>query len=179
MKLRRPFRSGFSLIEVTIALGIATFCLVALFALLPMGLNQNRDTIEQTVATSIAANIAADIRASLQAQLEYKKNPTGVTNPNGKSVNYQIPLPIDATGKPITSAQDPAWDKTKGDQTYFTEGQELTAQLSDARYNASVSYFPDGTNLQSVSARIVVGWPAAVDLTKANKVDVVTAFVAP
>lgn len=180
MKLRRPSPSGFSLIEVTIALGIATFCLVALFALLPIGLNTNRDTIEQTVATSIAANIASDIRASLQAQAEAKKNPS-VTAPNGdQSVNYKVKLPFNANGTQNVSAGD-KWEAG------FDEGLQYITSPADinARYRAIVQYYPDTTNGQkSVSARILVSWPASVDPLQAGKtpsgsVDTVTAFVAP
>lgn len=179
MKLRHSSTSGFSLIEVTIALGIATFCLVALFALLPIGLNTNRDTIEQTVATSIAANIASDIRASLQAQVEAKRNPS-VTAPNGnQSVNYKVKLPFDANGGQNVTAGD-KWEGA------FDEGQQYIVSPTDikARYRAIVQYYPDTTNNQSVSARILVSWPASVDPLVANKnpsgsVDTVTAFVAP
>jgi uncharacterized protein (TIGR02598 family) len=173
MKLPRSFRSGFSLIEVTIALGIATFCLVALFALLPMGLNQNRDTIEQTVATSIAANIASDIRASLQAQ-------RSSTPPNGdESVNYKIKLPFKAADATLNVGNGDKWEGG------FDEGQQYLASPEDrqARYRAVVEYYPDTTNNQSVSARIVVSWPAAIDWTAgknpSGSVDTVTAFVAP
>jgi uncharacterized protein (TIGR02598 family) len=175
MKLPRSFRSGFSLIEVTIALGIATFCLVALFALLPMGLNQNRDTIEQTIATSIAANIASDIRASLQAQVEAKK--TGGTPPT-QSLNYKIDLPFDGNGA-VSVTDGQKWEGG------FDEGQQYLTSPEDrqARYRAVVEYHPDTTNNQSISARIVVSWPAAVDWTSgknpSGSVDTVTAFVAP
>jgi type II secretory pathway pseudopilin PulG len=185
MKLRRPSPSGFSLIEVTIALGIATFCLVALFALLPIGLNTNRDTVEQTIATSIAANIAADIRASLQAQIEAKKN-TAVTPPNSDtSVNYKIKLPF--------KAADGSLNVNAGENGFgngavgFDEGLQYLTSPDDtkARYRAVVQYYPDTTNgNKSVSARIVVSWPASVDWTQTGKnpsgsVDTVTAFVAP
>jgi len=184
MKLRRPFRSGFSLIEVTIALGIATFCLVALFALLPMGLNQNRDTIEQTVATSIAANIAADIRASLQAQLDDKKNNR---TPRTQSESFKIDLPFDGNGA-ISVANNARWQGgfDEAQSHYDTGGGAISPDdTTKARYRAVVEYHPDTTNNKSVSARIVVSWPARVDWTTgtgqkpSGSVDTVTAFVAP
>lgn len=179
MKLRRPSPSGFSLIEVTIALGIATFCLVALFALLPIGLNTNRDTIEQTVATGIAASIAADIRASLEAQVQARKNPDIQPPPGDLSINYKVKLPFKADGTQNAAAGD----KWEGG---FDEGQQYITSPSDtkSRYRAIVQYYPDTTNNQSVSARILVSWPAAVDPLTTGKnpsgsVDTVTAFVAP
>ena len=183
MKLRHPSTRGFSLIEVTIALGIATFCLVALFALLPIGLNTNRDTIEQTVATSIAANIASDIRASLQAQAEAKRNPLVMAPDGNQSVNYKVKLPFDANGALNVGAGENGFGNGA---IGFTEGQQ-SISISDtaSRYRAVVQYYPDTTNGQkSVSARIVVSWPATIDWTQTGKnpsgsVDTVTAFVAP
>lgn len=180
MKLRRPSPSGFSLIEVTIALGIATFCLVALFALLPIGLNTNRDTIEQTIATSIAANIASDIRASLQAQVEAKK--TGATAPTKSSL--QIDLPFDVNGNVIATNGQTWMGGFNEGQSHFKGGSPISPDdAKEARYRAVVRYYPDTTNNKSVSARIVVSWPAAIDWTAgknpSGSVDTVTAFVAP
>ena len=59
------FRSrGFSLVEVTLAIGVAAFCLIVMLGLLPAGLNANRDGAEQTVATGLVAAVAADLRSS-------------------------------------------------------------------------------------------------------------------
>ena len=64
MKTPAWFRGAFSLVEVTIALGIAAFCLVVMLGLLPAGLNANRSGLEQTAATGLAAAVAADLRTS-------------------------------------------------------------------------------------------------------------------
>ena len=59
-----PSRLGFSLVEVTLALGIAAFCLIALFGLIPVGVQTNRNATSQTAATNIAAAVVADLRAT-------------------------------------------------------------------------------------------------------------------
>jgi uncharacterized protein (TIGR02598 family) len=56
--------AAFSLVEVTLALGIAAFCLVALFGLMPVGVQTNRNATSQTAATNIIAAVAADLRAT-------------------------------------------------------------------------------------------------------------------
>ncbi len=56
--------SGFSLVEVTLAFGIAAFCLIALFGLLPVGVQTNRNATSQTAATNIMASVVADLRAT-------------------------------------------------------------------------------------------------------------------
>ena len=57
-------KSGFSLAEVTLALGIAGFCLVAVFGLIPVGVQTNRNATSQTAATNILAAVVADLRAT-------------------------------------------------------------------------------------------------------------------
>jgi type II secretory pathway pseudopilin PulG len=55
-------RRAFSLVEVTLALGLLVFALVALLALLPNGLTSNRDASRQMAAASVASQVLADLR---------------------------------------------------------------------------------------------------------------------
>lgn len=55
-------RHGFSLVEVTLAIGIMAFAFVALFGLLPTGLG----TFRQAMDTSVGAHIAQRIAGELQ-----------------------------------------------------------------------------------------------------------------
>jgi uncharacterized protein (TIGR02598 family) len=55
---------GFSLVEVTLALGIAAFCLIAVFGLMPVGVQTNRNATSQTTATNIMAAVVSDLRAT-------------------------------------------------------------------------------------------------------------------
>jgi uncharacterized protein (TIGR02598 family) len=61
------FSVGFSLVEVTLALGVAAFCLVVLFGLLPLGIQTNRTAISQTAAASVLSSVVADLRATPKA----------------------------------------------------------------------------------------------------------------
>jgi len=56
--------SAFSLVEVALALGIAAFCLIAIFGLMPVGVQTNRNATSQTSATNIVAAVMADLRAT-------------------------------------------------------------------------------------------------------------------
>ena len=56
--------AAFSLVEVTLALGVAAFCLIAIFGLMPVGVQTNRNATSQTAATSIIAAVVADLRAT-------------------------------------------------------------------------------------------------------------------
>jgi uncharacterized protein (TIGR02598 family) len=62
--MKRANHSGFSLVEVTLAIGIAAFCLIAVFGLIPVGVQTNRNATSQTAATNIIASVIADMRAT-------------------------------------------------------------------------------------------------------------------
>ena len=59
--------AAFSLVELTLALGIAAFCLLAVFGLMPVGVQANRNATSQTAATSILSDVIADLRATPKA----------------------------------------------------------------------------------------------------------------
>ena len=65
--MKRSIRvaTAFSLVEVTLALGIAAFCLIAVFGLLPVGVQTNRNATSQSVATNIMTAVVSDLRATL------------------------------------------------------------------------------------------------------------------
>jgi uncharacterized protein (TIGR02598 family) len=56
--------SAFSLIELTLALGIAAVCLLAVMGLIPIAVQTNRNATSQTAATNIVASVIADMRAT-------------------------------------------------------------------------------------------------------------------
>jgi uncharacterized protein (TIGR02598 family) len=62
--VKKRFTFGFSLVELTLALGVAAFCLIALFGLLPIGVQTNRNATSQTAAINIMAAVVADLRAT-------------------------------------------------------------------------------------------------------------------
>ena len=65
---RHPlYAAGFSLVEVTLALGVAAFCLIAIFGLLPIGIQLNQNAVSQTVAASLLSSIVADLCATPKA----------------------------------------------------------------------------------------------------------------
>lgn len=62
--MKRRSHCAFSLVEVTLALGIAAFCLIAIFGLMPVGVQANRNATSQTAATNIIGAVIADLRAT-------------------------------------------------------------------------------------------------------------------
>ncbi len=64
MRLWNCKNASFSLVEVTLALGIAAFCLIAVFGIMPIGVQTNRNAASQTAATNIISAVVADLRAT-------------------------------------------------------------------------------------------------------------------
>lgn len=62
--MRHPSLAAFSLVEVTIALGIAAFALAAIIGLLPIGLTSIRAGTDQMAATGILSALESDLRAA-------------------------------------------------------------------------------------------------------------------
>lgn len=67
MKLPGGSTPSFSLVELTLALGIAAFCLISVFGLLPIGLKTNHNAIAQSASASIIASVVSDMRATPKA----------------------------------------------------------------------------------------------------------------
>src|SRR5215469_5230401 len=66
--MKKQSATAFSLIELTLALGVAAFCLIAVFGLVPVGVQTNRNATSETAATNILTSVVSDIRASPGAQ---------------------------------------------------------------------------------------------------------------
>src|SRR5690349_23442097 len=75
--------AAFSLVEVTLALGIAAFCLIAVFGLIPVGVQTNRNATSQTAATNIMAAVIADLRSTVEGKFS--------------SAQFAITIPSDHT----------------------------------------------------------------------------------
>lgn len=64
MKFFSHAKGSFSLVELTLALGVASFCLIAVFGLLPVGIRTSQDAISETASASILSAVIADLRAT-------------------------------------------------------------------------------------------------------------------
>lgn len=72
MRMTRSRRSGFTLIEILISLSVLTIGLVGILALFPVGLQNSKQAIEDTVSANIAESVKSGIVQSL------KMKPAGV-----------------------------------------------------------------------------------------------------
>src|SRR5438874_3902268 len=139
---------AFSLVEVTLALGVAAFCLLAVFGLVPIGVQTNRNATSQTAAANIIAAVIADLRATSRCV--------------GTSTQFQITLGT-GPGCPASVSPSPA-------TLYFDgTGQFATSLGTNSRYQLNVTWnVANATGACSPAlpcADLKVTWPAAADPT--------------
>src|SRR4026207_1558234 len=99
MKLSCRSIAAFSLVELTLALGIAAFCLIAVFGLVPVGVQTNRNATSQTTATNILSSVISDIRASPKGSSTTAKYKIRMSKGNTTTVCF------DGQGKPDGNGQ--------------------------------------------------------------------------
>lgn len=138
---------AFSLIELALSLGVAAFCLITVFGLLPYAAQTNRDSTSQTAATSLLSSIISDIRSTPPT--------TPIRGLAATSVEYQISIPTN----PVSSA-------TTNSPLYFSqEGTAQTSLQSQSRYRVTLTFLPNatGTSPYRTATRcyIKLSWPAA------------------
>ena len=146
--MKKRFTSAFSLVELTAAIGIAAFCLIALFGLVPVAVQTNRNATSQTRATNIMAAVVSDLRAT----------PRCVAT----SSQYQITLGT-APGCQLVIPPSP---KT----LYFDgTGQFSTLLGTNSRYQLNVTWNVTGNCSAALPcAYLKVTWPAAATLANAS-----------
>ena len=132
-KIIPHFPSAFSLIEVTIALSVAGFCLLAILGLLQTGVTTQRATTEQTAATGLATMIFADLVSAAG------------TNP---SPRFQINLANSSSPQTVFISEN-------GTTNGSAAGARYRASL-DVRPPAA------GTK-SATGVRILITWPAQAD----------------
>jgi uncharacterized protein (TIGR02598 family) len=110
--------NSFSLVEVTVALGVTAFCLVAVFGLLPVGLKANQNSISQTAAASILSAVIADMRATPKSASSsvqfgitfgtettlYFDNEGKLSSSLGPNSRYQLKIRFPTNGSGTTAA---------------------------------------------------------------------------
>src|SRR5262245_7349404 len=159
--------AAFSLSELTLALGVAAFCLIAVFGLVPVGVQTNRNATSQTTATNILSSVVSDIRAS-------PKGSTGTTKYRIRRTKGQNSwVCFDRQGQPDGPALG-----------------GLTAppcRSSTSRYRLYVKIYPTTTQPPPLApycanyAALKLVWPAAADplsatVTPSGSVEMVTSF---
>jgi uncharacterized protein (TIGR02598 family) len=145
MKRFRTAKCAFSLVEVTLALGVTALSLLVILGMLPVSLKTNQASANQTVSNGIISQIAADLRAaarlppgqvSKQFSLDPGKGIKGRWDPTPQYIYF------DYDGRPTN-----------------TNPNQSTAP-SEALYRATITYRQPPTDTTSL-ADVKISWPAA------------------
>lgn len=157
MNCRAQPASGFSLVEVVFALGVAAFALTAVLAMLPAGLKIQQASANETKANAIMLQITSDLRADVRL-------------PPGQAKTDQLGL----NGHWAAVATP--------DTLYFTNDVKQTGSVNagapaDAVFRATITYLFPPTATTSI-AKISVSWPSQVDPSTALPIGSAETFVA-
>jgi len=132
---------GFSLVEVTLALGVTAVCLLTIFALLPIGLQTAQNATQQVASADIMSAVIADLRT------------TPVTAPPGSaatSPKFAIPIPANPVAGAATTTL-----------FFNSEGQFSTLIGSSSRYQLTITFGPNNAQRAATLVDLQMTWPAA------------------
>jgi len=167
--VNKRFTSAFSLVELTAAIGIASFCLIAVFGLMPVGVQTNRNATSQTAAANVMAAVIADVRAT----------PKTITT----SAQFGINISTDpTTGVDPATCQRCASCWNSQTQTLYldTAGQVTTA--TNGRYRVAFTHVKNSAatpTAGAIFADLNVTWPAPTNpcaTTPSGSVETMAAF---
>lgn len=143
MKPRQSRSDAFSLVEITLALGVAAVSLLAIFGLLATGSQVNHTAVEQTASTDTLLAVANDLRAT--------------PSTTGASLQYGITIPANPVNSPSSTT------------IYFdSTGGFSTSPTSSSRYRVAITFLPTSAGRFATRAALRSTWPAAADPAGAN-----------
>ncbi len=147
---------AFTLVEVTLALGMAAISLIAIFALLPVGLQTSYSAAEQTASNDILVTVIADLRATA---------PTSPPGNDATSAQFGINIPGNSGGAGSTVA------------LYFDSQGRVLPSPDGSRYRLTVTFLPNrGGPRTATFADLKMTWPAVAE--PANALGSAETFIA-
>ena len=179
-RARRPRTAGFSLIEVTLALGIVAFSLVGIIGVLPIAATSSRQSFDQNRAAAIGETVFSSFRSQPFQSVCYLDEQL---NADGTAMTSPAVAPIDldsstlnstaTTGTPVTcyvTFLDPGTSVSTSD-AYGTQRHLLFSRTQSTGADFLVTmYFnnqPDGMAIA----------PQSPVPAEANRVELVIAAV--
>jgi len=154
-------RAGFSLIEVVVALGVTTFCVMTLMALLAVGINSDKTTVQRSLAANIADAVMADLRATPLANQSYVPTETLY------SPRFRFMLPATLTGTQTVYVAADGTPLTALNMNLSTAN--LSSGAGTFRVSISGPLRPSGTAQRTASpVYVLITWPGQADATAAT-----------
>jgi Tfp pilus assembly protein PilW len=147
--MKAGFRTlrGFSLVEVVLALGVASFCLVVLVALVPVGLQRYQKADSQSSMVNLATMVASDLDAT--------------TNGTSAVASPRFSFSIPASGG---NASGNTPQTVYVDASGVATGTLGLPPTSASIYRISLFFYPPASPLKvATTARILITAPALAD----------------
>jgi type II secretory pathway pseudopilin PulG len=142
-------RRGFSLVELALAVGITSFCILTIIALLPTGLRSAMTASRESFAVNIGSGILADLKSSASYAADNAINPL----PTSGTVIYKLNLPTTAG----TAVQYPLYLDNGGNVVPPAQAQFLAIlTLISPGAGSPVAGLPK----PAVQAHLFITWPA-------------------
>jgi uncharacterized protein (TIGR02598 family) len=145
-KPRYSQQHGFSLTELVLSLGIASFCLLTIVGAFPIGLQNVQQSNRQDEMVNLESKVIQDIASTPQTASTSNSPLFGLcVPPSGGTPNIDIPqsVYIDGCGVPTSGPQDPT-----------------------SIYRVSVGFGPPASGLKSATTvRVMITFPALGDTT--------------
>jgi hypothetical protein len=154
-----PAAAAFSLVELTLAIGLAAFCLITVFALVPIAVLTNRNSTSETAATNIMALTVASLRAGTTAAFDI-----GITIPTDPTTLPQFNPPdiVPCSGGHTSASSQTRYFDAQG-QIYasftFTANPPLLYRLIVTFVRNPIATATTG----AMNVNVKVTWPAAID----------------
>ncbi len=152
--LERRSAAAFSLVEVAMAFGVVSFCVIVLFGLLSVGISGNKSAMEQAGANQLLSAVVSDLYAT----------PAGA--PRGAAAtSLQFNIPIPAAGAGATNT------------LYFSNNFQTTTR-AQSLYLVTVTCTapPNSSTKTATFMDVKVTWPGPSSVK--NAAGVVETFVA-
>ena len=106
---------GFSLVEVTLALGIVTFGLIAVMGLLPTGLNLARQSADEAAAVNILTDISSRLESAGPGPIYF--NADGMELSAAAGATYVATWEIRSNALPPTARITVGWPALAANST--------------------------------------------------------------
>ncbi len=129
---------GFSLTEVVIAIGILSFCVIAIVGLMPAGLRVTEQGVEEGRAMQTLASLSTSLRSA--------------TSSDGTNFT---------AAKPFTNLSWRVGGSRENTTFFFTENASVSTSSSDSRQLVFISLVPPTNGLATGTAYAGVAWPGA------------------
>ena len=147
MKISSKMKAAFSLVEVALALGIASFCMVILLALIPLSIQHYHHADTQSAMVNLGSMVVRDLQSA----------PSGATS---KTPQFNFDFSQPPTGSVLQTVYVDGSGQASGTMPNVAPAPTSLYRISVTLYSP-----PAATPLAATIATILITYPALADKT--------------